>query len=244
LETRRIYRDAVAPLQPARGGFAGFFETDPNGGFTGFWPKVAHMLTGFRHLPGYLDPAAQTDLAAQVAAVLALAPLYRAEMPRTGRPLSVAMSNAGSLGWFSDRAGYRYVERHPITAKPWPPIPAMVLAIWRELELYSHPPEACLINHYEDGARMGLHQDRDEAALDAPVLSISLGDPARFRLGGRDRRDPSRAFWLESGDVVILGGDARLAFHGVDRVQPGVGKLLDRGGRINLTVRRVTVPGC
>jgi alkylated DNA repair protein (DNA oxidative demethylase) len=206
------------------------------------------MLSGFRHLPGYLNPAAQAELAAQVAAVLAQAPLYRAEMPRTGRPLSVAMSNAGSLGWISDRAGYRYVECHPITAKPWPPIPAMVLAIWRELALYPHPPEACLINHYQGEARMGLHQDRDEAALDAPVLSISLGDRARFRLGGRSRRDPAQTIWLESGDVAILGGDARLAFHGVDRIEPNGGRLLDTGklqmggGRINLTVRRVTRP--
>jgi alkylated DNA repair protein (DNA oxidative demethylase) len=163
-------------------------------------------------------------------------------MPKSGRPFSVAMTNAGRFGWVSDRAGYRYAERHPGTGRPWPPIPAEILDLWREVTGYPAAPECCLVNYYAPDARMGLHQDRDEADFAAPVLSVSLGDSAVFRVGGRTRRGPTRSMTLHSGDIVVLGGEARLAFHGIDRVLGGSSRLLTRGGRINLTLRRVTRP--
>jgi alkylated DNA repair protein (DNA oxidative demethylase) len=201
------------------------------------------MLAGFRLVPGRFDRAAQEELRDQIRAVVAEAPLYRPAMPRTGKPFSVRMTNCGVLGWVSDASGYRYQATHPVTGRPWPAIPARLLALWDELAGYPHPPEACLVNFYEPDARMGLHQDRDEAEFDAPVLSVSLGDTCLFRVGGRDRRDPTRSVRLGSGDVVLLGGEARLAFHGVDRIYPGTSTLLAQGGRINLTLRRVSRAG-
>jgi len=144
------------------------------------------------------------------------------------------------LGWVADRAGYRYQPRHPDTGAPWPALPSTLLDLWYRIAAYPLPPEACLVNLYRTGAKMGLHQDRDEADLAAPVLSVSLGDDALFRLGGSTRSDPTRSMLLRSGDVVSLGGDARLCFHGIDRVLPGTSTLVPGGGRINLTLRRVT----
>ncbi|WP_425402375.1 alpha-ketoglutarate-dependent dioxygenase AlkB [Kaistia adipata] len=201
------------------------------------------MPEGFRLLPSRFDRATQEDLRDAIRAVAAAAPLYRPTMPRTGKPFSVRMTNCGPLGWVSDQAGYRYQATHPVTGRPWPPIPEMLLALWEALSGYPHPPEACLVNFYEPDARMGLHQDADEAEFAAPVLSVSLGDTCLFRLGGVDRRDPTRSFRLASGDVLLLGGAARLAYHGVDRIYPGTSTLLQQGGRINLTLRRVTRPG-
>jgi alkylated DNA repair protein (DNA oxidative demethylase) len=168
-------------------------------------------------------------------------------MPRTGKPLSVRMTNFGPLGWVSDKEhGYRYQPTHPETGKPWPPIPDMVLDVWRTVSGYAHDPEACLVNRYDASAKMGLHQDRDEQTFEAPVVSISLGDTCLFRIGGFNRGDPTRSLKLASGDVVVLGGESRLAFHGVDRIYPGTSTLLrdwfPEGGRINLTLRRVTPP--
>jgi alkylated DNA repair protein (DNA oxidative demethylase) len=150
------------------------------------------------------------------------------------------MSNCGSLGWTSDERGYRYQPTHPITGRSWPPMPEALIALWRNVAEYADLPEACLINSYDRTAKMGLHQDRDEADFDAPVVSISLGDDCLFRVGGRQRRNPTKSVRLSSGDVLVLGGDARLAFHGVDRIYPGTSSLLADGGRINLTLRRVT----
>lgn len=206
------------------------------------------MNEGLRHLPGYLDAAAQRRLAEAVSALLAAAPPYRARMPRSGRPMSVWMSNAGPLGWYSDaEGGYRYIDRHPVTGQAWPAIPPEVLTIWERLSGTPLPPECCLVNLYQPDARMGLHQDRDEADFSQPVLSVSLGDTAIFRVGGNLRGGPTRSLRLCSGDVVVLSGPARLAFHGIDRVLAGSSRLfaglpppLDAGGRINLTLRRVT----
>jgi alkylated DNA repair protein (DNA oxidative demethylase) len=200
------------------------------------------IAPGVTLAPGYLDRAAQEHLLAALQTILAQAPLYTPRMPRTGKPMSVRMSNCGPLGWFTDEAGYRYQATHPDTGAPWPPIPEKLLAAWRELSGYPHPPEACLINFYAADARMGLHQDRDEQDFAAPVVSLSLGDTCLFRLGGTSRRDPTRAFRLASGDALVLGGAARLAFHGVDRILPGTSTLMPAGGRINLTLRRVTQP--
>jgi alkylated DNA repair protein (DNA oxidative demethylase) len=176
-------------------------------------------------------------------AVVRAAPFFTPRMPRTNKPFSVQMTNCGALGWVSDAAGgYRYQPTHPDTGAPWPPIPALLLDLWREHADYPQPPEACLVNFYDGSARMGLHQDRDEAALDAPILSVSLGDTALFRIGGTTRGGPTRSLKLASGDLLAFGGPARLAYHGVDRILPGTSMLLASGGRINLTLRRVTKP--
>jgi DNA oxidative demethylase len=154
--------------------------------------------------------------------------------------MSVRMTNCGPLGWMTDEHGYRYQATHPVTGAPWPPIPALLMEAWRTLAGYPRPPQACLVNFYGSGARMGLHQDRDEEDFHAPVVSLSLGDTCLFRIGATTRHGPTRSFRLASGDAVVLGGEARLAFHGVDRVIPGTSRLLAEGGRINLTLRRVT----
>jgi DNA oxidative demethylase len=194
---------------------------------------------GLRLHPGYLDGKAQRALLAALRDILTAAPLFTPRMPISGRPFTVRMSNCGPLGWVSDAAGYRYQPTHPETGAPWPPMPALLLSLWNEFAGYPHPPEACLINFYAPGAKMGLHQDRDEADFAAPVISLSLGDSCLFRVGGHKRGDPTRSIRLSSGDIVALGSAARLAFHGVDRIYPGTSPLLPEGGRINLTLRRV-----
>jgi len=203
---------------------------------------VSRPLFGFRVVPGYLDRAAQEALLAALRDVFASAPLYTPRLPRTGKPMSVRMSNCGPLGWITDEAGYRYQPRHPETGRPWPPMPQTVLAAWEALADYPYPPESCLINYYGPTAKMGLHQDRDEHDFAAPVVSLSLGDTCLFRIGGSSRGDPTRTIRLASGDALVLGGKARLAYHGVDRILPGSSTLLAEGGRINLTLRRVTIP--
>ncbi|OJJ12649.1 alkylated DNA repair dioxygenase [Alphaproteobacteria bacterium AO1-B] len=199
-------------------------------------------LTGLKYLPEYFGKTAQETLLADVREVVATAPLFLPVMPKTGKPFSVKMSNCGPLGWVSDINGYRYQPNHPVSGKMWPAIPARLMELWKVVAPDAPEPEACLINFYEPSARMGLHQDRDEAMFDAPVVSVSLGDTATFRVGGTNRKDPTKSFRLSSGDVVVLGGDARLAFHGIDRILRGTSTLLKNGGRINLTLRRVTAP--
>lgn len=190
--------------------------------------------------PGLLPFGQQEALVADLRALLAVAPLFQPTMPRTGKPLSVRMSNCGPLGWVADRAGYRYQPNHPVTGKPWPPIPALLTDLWRAVAPAAPEPQACLINWYGPQAKMGLHQDRDEDTFDAPVVSVSLGDDALFRLGGVERGGKTEGLRLTSGDVLVLGGASRLAFHGVTRIYPGTSTLLDAPGRINLTLRRVT----
>jgi DNA oxidative demethylase len=193
--------------------------------------------------PQALAREGQIALLAAISEVIAEAPLFTPTMPRSGKPMSVRMTNCGPLGWVTDKErGYRYQAGHPKTGKAWPPIPAALLELWRELARYPAPPEACLVNYYAESAKMGLHQDKDEEDFAAPVLSVSLGDTGIFRLGGRSRKDPTRAFELRSGDVVMLGGEDRLAFHGIDRILTGTSDLIPEGGRFNLTLRRVTKP--
>jgi DNA oxidative demethylase len=200
-------------------------------------------LGGFQHLAAYFGPRQQAALLAELRAVIEAAPLFVPRMPRSGKPFSVRMSNCGTLGWVSDRdAGYRYQATHPETGRPWPAMPQRLLNLWNALANYAPNPEACLINYYSTGARMGSHRDADEADFSAPVLSVSLGDDAVFHVGGRERSDAKRRVVLRSGDVVVLGGEARLAYHGVDRVVPGTSSLLAEGGRFNLTLRRVGRP--
>ena len=203
-------------------------------------------IPGVRYWPGYFDASAQAALAADVAAVIAAAPLFVSRMPRTGVPMSVRMTNCGPLGWMSDReGGYRYEPRHPQTTEPWPPVPDVLLEAWDRLTGYPKPPEACLVNVYDDKARMGLHQDRDEQDFDAPILSVSLGADCRFRIGGRSRGDPTISLILSAGDALVMSGPARLCFHGVDRIFPTLTETLPQplsqmGARVNLTLRRVT----
>ena len=198
-------------------------------------------LAGFRLLPGRLDAEAQARLVDEVLALCADAPPYRPVTPG-GKPMSVAMTNLGPLGWVTDAAGYRYQPRHPLTGRPWPPIPPTLTALWAELCDAATPPDCCLVNRYDAAARMGLHRDADEADFRFPVLSVSLGDTALFRLGGLRRSDPTGQLRLASGDVCVLGGEARRAYHGVDRILAGSSRLLPGRGRLNLTLRRAS-PG-
>lgn len=200
-------------------------------------PGRTITLNGFEIHRGRLDPAGQARLAEEIAAVAAAAPPF-APLTPWGKPMSVRMTSAGKYGWFTDAKGYRYVDRHP-SGTPWPPIPATALDLWRALASADRMPDCCLVNFYGATARMGMHRDADEADFTWPVLSISLGDPGLFRIGGTARADLTSSILLESGDVVVMGGPARLAYHGIDRIRFGASKLLPDGGRINLTLRVV-----
>jgi alkylated DNA repair protein (DNA oxidative demethylase) len=200
------------------------------------------IAPGAVHYPAYLDRVAQEALRDDLREIVRAAPLFQPRMPRTGKAFSVRMTNCGPLGWVSDIDGYRYQPQHPDTGAPWPDMPRIALRAWAELATGAPPPQACLVNFYDATARMGLHQDRDEQDFSAPVLSLSLGDTCLFRIGGTERGAPTRSIRLNSGDALVLGGPSRLAFHGVDRIITATSTLLSPGGRINLTLRRVT-PG-
>lgn len=193
---------------------------------------------GFRLFPQALDLPAQQTLVAAVEAAAEIAAFYRPVTP-WGKPMSVEQTSFGPLGWITDRGGYRYEAAHPITGAPWPPMPDALFDLWRRYADADQPPDSCLINLYRGDARMGLHMDADEEAVSAPVLSISLGDVAVFRLGGPARGDRSRTVRLASGDICVLAGAARRFHHGIDRILPGSSRLIPGGGRINLTLRRV-----
>ncbi|WP_026942896.1 alpha-ketoglutarate-dependent dioxygenase AlkB family protein [Hellea balneolensis] len=197
---------------------------------------------GFAHYPLYFSSAEQAELIEVVKQGVAQAPFFQPVMPRTGAPLSVVMSNFGALGWVTDKdKGYRYEPRHPKTDQPWPELPAALGRLWDKLTDYPAQPEACLINWYKEdkASKMGMHVDNDENNLRAPVVSVSLGDPAMFRIGGPKRGGPTKGIKLYSGDVVVLADDARLCHHGVSKVWYGKSAVVPRGGRINLTMRRV-----
>ena len=200
---------------------------------------MPEISPGLIYHPQFFNRAEQESLCADLRKIIQAAPFFTPRMPRTDKPWSVRMSNCGSLGWVSDKNGYRYQPLHPDTQQPWPAMPPVLLEAWRKLMQYLHEPEACLINFYATSAKMGLHQDKDEHDFDAPVLSFSLGDSALFRIGGLKRTNKTRSFKLESGDALVLGGASRLAFHGVDRIYPATSTLLENGGRINLTLRKV-----
>ncbi len=200
------------------------------------------IYDGVRHFPGFLDREAQESMVSSLREAVIAAPLFIPLMPRTGRPFSVRMTNIGNLGWVSDRNGYRYQATHPDTGVAWPAMPEQVLDIWRKVSNHATLPEACLVNFYQGGAKMGLHQDKDEEDFSAPVVSISLGDTALFRFGGTTRGGKTSTVKLASGDVLVMGGKSRLCFHGIDRVYSGTSTLLKEGGRINLTLRRVNTP--
>jgi len=196
---------------------------------------------GAKWIPGCLDREKQEIMLAEVRKIASDAPLFTPRMPKTGKAMSVKMTNCGPLGWVTTKEdGYRYQATHPETGRPWPAIPDILLDLWDRYSDYEKPPQACLVNFYEPDAKMGLHQDRDEETKKAPVMSISLGDACLFRIGGENRKDPTKSFRLESGDLMLLTGTSRMAFHGVDKIYPGTSTLLKREGRINLTLRRVT----
>jgi alkylated DNA repair protein (DNA oxidative demethylase) len=200
------------------------------------------LAPGLIYHPGFLDREAQSSLLSSVRDVVRAAPLFTPRMPRTGKPFSVRMTNCGPFGWVSDESGYRYQPHHPETGDPWPAIPQIALDAWGSIGGYPHPPEACLVNFYAPEARMGMHQDRDEQDFDAPVLSLSLGDTCLFRYGGTTRGGRTQSIRLESGDAIIIGGESRLVYHGVDRIIAATSTLLPNGGRLNLTLRRVSQP--
>jgi alkylated DNA repair protein (DNA oxidative demethylase) len=204
--------------------------------------RGADQAAGWRHLPGWLSPERQRLLLAEVRAALAAAPLMRPTMPRSGKAFSVLMSNCGALGWVSDRDGYRYQKTHPETDRPWPPIPDLLTEVWEDVAGYRAMPEACLVNYYAAGTRLGSHRDADEDDANAPVVSVSLGDDATFHLGGPRRGDPKQRLVLRSGDVFVLSGASRHYYHGLDRIHPGTSALVSEGGRFCLTLRRVTRP--
>ncbi|MDW3223745.1 MAG: alpha-ketoglutarate-dependent dioxygenase AlkB [Paracoccaceae bacterium] len=195
-------------------------------------------VSGFKIYKSYLSTDAQKSLRDSLRDVVRAAPFVSPVTP-SGKPMSVRMTAAGPYGWVTDQSGYRYAPHHP-QGTEWPDIPQPVLDIWRDLTGLQRTPECCLVNYYGEGARMGLHQDKDESSFDWPVVSISLGDDGLFRMGATTRGGKTQSIWLQSGDVVVMGGAARLAFHGVDRIRFGSSSLLPKGGRINLTLRVVT----
>lgn len=195
-------------------------------------------IRGVQVWHGLLDRPAQEAVLSDIRAVVGHAPLFSPMTPY-GKPMSVQMTSAGRLGWVSDRSGYRYSETHP-NGRAWPAIPASILDIWAQVSGSSRAPECCLVNFYREAARMGMHQDRDEAEFGEPVVSVSLGDDGLFRIGNKTRGGTTESIWLKSGDVVVMGGDARLVYHGIDKTRAGSSTLLSGGGRINLTLRVVT----
>ena len=198
-------------------------------------PDAPLNVRGARVYPGFLERARQELIVERLRDVAAEAPFFHPVTSR-GKEMSVRMTSAGTLGWVSDRKGYRYEPRHP-TGSAWPDIPAEVLDIWRSVSGTDVLPDTCLINFYGEGARMGMHQDRDEADLRHPVVSVSLGDDALFRVGKTTRRGKTESLWLRSGDVLVLGGEARMLYHGVDRIRFRSSNLFENGGRLNLTLR-------
>ena len=192
-------------------------------------------IRGVTLFQGLLDMPAQAAMVEDLRAVVTAAPLFQPVTSR-GQQMSVRMTSAGAVGWVSDRKGYRYEPCHPEGAD-WPAIPESVLAVWQAVAPEARMPDSCLVNFYGEGARMGMHQDRDEADFDQPVVSISLGDDALFRIGNLTRGGKTESVWLHSGDVLVMGGAARLVFHGIDRLRPGSSSLLPQGGRLNLTLR-------
>ncbi|MCI4662657.1 MAG: alpha-ketoglutarate-dependent dioxygenase AlkB [Neomegalonema sp.] len=200
-------------------------------------------ISGFKVFPEAVSFAVQEKMLGAIRKVVESAPLFRPQTP-WGKPMSVQMTSAGRYGWVTDRRGYRYETAHPVTKEPWPPIPEVILQVWQTHAAGAPAPDSCLINFYDQKARMGLHQDKDEADFTYPVVSVSLGDPAVFRMGGMERKAPTRSITLSSGDVVVIGGEARLAYHGIDRIKYAGSPLLPAdlfpgGGRVNITLRRV-----
>ena len=192
-------------------------------------------LNGVGIWKGRLSGAEQQKILSDLRGLAKSAPFQQYQTGR-GHKMSVRMSAAGDVGWVSDSRGYRY-EPTQKSGAAWPEIPGTILSVWRAVSGARRDPDSCLVNFYGEGARMGMHQDRDEADPSWPVVSISLGDEALFRVGQTVRGGKTQSIWLKSGDVAVLAGEARLAFHGIDRIKFGTSQLLSGGGRINITLR-------
>ena len=196
------------------------------------------VLRGVQVFQELINRTAQEKMIADIRKIVAAAPLFSPVTP-SGKPMSVQMTSAGSFGWVTDAAGYRYAPTHP-KGGAWPSIPASIRKVWDDVSESDRAPECCLVNLYRATAKMGMHQDCDEATFAEPVVSVSLGDDGLFRIGSTTRGGSTESIWLKSGDVVVMGGDARLIYHGVDKTRAGSSTLLQGGGRINLTMRVVT----
>ena len=202
-------------------------------------PLREAMADGAMLLRGFAKPV-ESDLIAALQAIIAQAP-FRHMVTPGGHQMSVAMTNCGTAGWVTDRSGYRYDGVDPLSGQPWPAMPKVLSELAgqaaAEVGFGGFAPDACLINCYEPGARMSLHQDRDEQDFGAPIVSVSLGLPAIFLFGGLKRADRPRRFRLTHGDIVVWGGPSRFFFHGVAPLADGEHTLLGRQ-RINLTFRK------
>lgn len=199
-------------------------------------------IKGFHHLPGFVRSDDVTFILETVRAICTAAPLRTPTMP-DGRPLHLQVTNAGQWGWWADRGGYRYVDKHPTTGALWPPIPSALLGLHkRALEETGHQPftpDNMLINYYKNDGSLGLHVDKTEDDHEAPIVGISIGADALFHLGGFDRRDKVDAFTLSSGDAVVQGGISRRCFHGIVKILPTLTSPVRDGGRVNITFRKV-----
>jgi alkylated DNA repair protein (DNA oxidative demethylase) len=204
-----------------------------------FLPSREAMAEGAVLLRGFASPF-ESELLAALRDIAGEAP-FRHMVTPGGHQMSVAMTNCGTLGWVTDRSGYRYDGNDPETGKPWPAMPAAFYRLAGQAAakagFFEFAPDACLINRYQPGARMSLHQDKDEDDFGAPIVSVSLGLPAIFLFGGLKRSDKPHRFRLQHGDVVVWGGPARLAFHGIAPLADGEHALIGRQ-RINLTFRK------
>jgi alkylated DNA repair protein (DNA oxidative demethylase) len=213
---------------------ADLFESVPD-----LRPSREAMAEGAVLLRGFAR-SVETELIADIGAIVAQAP-FRHMVTPGGHAMSVAMTNCGAAGWVTDRSGYRYDADDPEAGKPWPEMPPSFCRLAGQAALDAgfdgFTPDACLINRYAPGAKMSLHQDRDERDFGAPIVSVSLGLSAIFLFGGLQRSDKPRRFRLEHGDIVVWGGPARLVFHGVAPLADGEHALLGRQ-RINLTFRK------
>jgi alkylated DNA repair protein (DNA oxidative demethylase) len=202
-------------------------------------PAREAIAQGAVLLRGFAKPV-EDELIAALGAIAAQAP-FRHMLTPGGHQMSVAMTNCGSNGWVTDRRGYRYDSVDPESGKPWPPMPPSFRALAEraaaEAGFDGFAPDACLVNRYQPGARMSLHQDRDEGDFGAPIVSVSLGLPAVFLFGGLQRSDKTQRYRLEHGDIAVWGGPARLVFHGVAPLADGEHPRIGRQ-RINLTFRR------
>lgn len=204
------------------------------------------QVNGLSLYVDYLTVAQQKALLQVLSDSVITCPLYQAVSPYSGKGLGPKMTNLGELGWYSDEQGYRYQKNHPVTCEPWAPIPDVLLDIWQAVSDYPKPPQCCLVNYYDQpDSKLGLHKDHDEETFDPPIVSISLGDSCMFRMGLTDKKTPTRSFRVDSGAVMVMGKQARLAYHGVDRILYGQTSILQSyspfaQGRVNLTLRRVT----